>query len=226
VGETLPDAEWIPPARRPLPPLPRISVMLIFRCIIIDVLCEVNRKEERQMSKRTISVLLTMVLAGIVAIPATAATVMPPPNPPAEMNVRPTHNRLAPHVRRRAWVLTVAGPGDLLIRRPFEAGYDSFSRSPHGGWRPAAGRQLHLELQGIPRAGGTAKAGEASAHSGGPFLRPRRELRGGGPRAPAQTLLSPLSTTLPPKTSLKAASWWSMDTLYRRGVQQLGRCRR
>jgi len=126
------------------------------------------------MSKRTISVLLTMVLAGIVAIPATAATVMPPPNPPAEMNVRPTHIDWLPTFDAERWVLTVAGPGDLLIRRPFEAG-----TTPSLGLLMADGDRLPdgsytWELQGIPRAGGTAKlakrpltlAGRFSVHEG------------------------------------------------------------
>jgi len=161
------------------------------------------------MSKRTISVLLTMVLAGIVAIPATARHGDAAPRSPAEMNVSDAH-RLAPPRSTPSVGADRRGPGDLLIRRPVRGVRLLLSVS---SWRMETGCRTAATPGSCrdSKSWGNSQAGEASAHSGGRFSVHEGSFEAAPAGSGADTPF-PLSTTLPPKTSLKAASWWSMDT--------------
>src|SRR6476660_3174720 len=107
------------------------------------------------MSKPTATAALLMVFVLTLSVPATAAEVKPAPTPIAEIaevSVSPTHIDWLPAVDAARWVLTLAGPGDLFIRRQIESGKTpSLSLFDADGERLPDGSYT-WELQGISRA--------------------------------------------------------------------------
>ncbi|HWN44377.1 MAG TPA: tail fiber domain-containing protein [Thermoanaerobaculia bacterium] len=137
------------------------------------------------MRKPTISKVLGMVFAWMLSVPVTAEEVKKTPTPFAEMSVSPTRIDWHPAFNAERWVLTLAGPGELFLRRELKAGkalslslFDSEGdRLPDGSYT--------WELRAISKspAGSRRQSGSFSIQDGS-FVEAPQGTGGDAPKFP------------------------------------------
>jgi hypothetical protein len=142
------------------------------------------------MRKSTVSTILWMVLAWMLPMTAAAEDVRQPPGPIAEISVSPTRIDWLPTVDAGRWVLTLAGPDELVVRREFKAG-----KAPHLELFDSEGNRLPdgsytWELRLIPQGQRGLRKGSGSfSIQDGSFV----EIpQGTGGPAPKPTLITKL----------------------------------
>jgi hypothetical protein len=136
---------------------------------------------------------LTMIVALFLASPGTATELQGSQRAVARLESGPTRIDWLPQADYEQWVLTVAGPGDLYIRREFKGGKTPFlslfdsegSRLPDGSYV--------WELRGIPKANSNQRAlvqsGNISIKDGSFLVKPGNTI-GGDPKPPLRGILA------------------------------------